>query len=97
MLRLLTIIVCLLALWCVESHAYVASSERITKEKACHSVAVWAVGIFNVIKQNPTVILNGMDQNDDAAFVFIRQWVADGKSRDELYKYTFNHCSGTEV
>ena len=102
MIRLLTIAVCLLALWCAESHAvakpsFAASSERISKEKACHSVAVWAVDIFNLVKQNPKVGLDGMLPDDQAAFVFIRQWIADGKAKDDLYAYTLSRCLGTEV
>ena len=102
MLRILTITGCLLALWCVESHAvakpsFAASSERIGKERACHSVAVWAVDVFNQIKQNPKVGLDGMLPDDQAAFDFIRQWIADGKARDELYAYTLSRCLWTEV
>ena len=102
MLRILTITVCLLAPWCAESHAVAkpsstASSERIGKERACHSVAVWAVDVFNTLKQNPQVGLAGMDPEDENAFAFIRQWIADGKARDELYAYTLSRCLGTEV
>jgi hypothetical protein len=94
-IRFLTIALCALALWNMEAHA--ASNERITKEKACHQVAVWSVDIFNLIKQNPKVYLNGMLADDEVAFDFIRQWIKDGKPRDELYEYTFNRCNGEEV
>jgi len=89
------LVLIILALFVTEARP--ASSERITKERQCHQVAVWALDIFNQVKQSPKVILSGMDANDESAFTYIRQWVKEGKSRDELYQHTFNLCMGTEV
>jgi hypothetical protein len=74
-----------------------ASSERITQEKGCQAIANWAAGVFDIINENPMVILNGMDERDTVAFEFIRQWINDGKSREELKSYTKNTCMGTTV
>ena len=77
--------------------ARAASNEHLMMEKACKSVAAWSTDVYKTIKESPKVILNGMDSQDEIAFAFIRQWIKDGKSSDDLYVYTFNACMGTPV
>ena len=74
-----------------------ASSERINLDKQCENKARWAADVFDLVKENPKVILSGMEAEDVNAFAFIRAWVKDGKTREELKAYVVNHCIGTEV
>ena len=74
-----------------------ASSERITRDKVCESKARWAAEVFDLVKENPKVILSGMEADDVNAFAFIRAWVKDGKTREELKAYVVNRCAGVEV
>jgi hypothetical protein len=77
--------------------ASAASSDRLMLEKKCHNTAVWALDIFNQVKQAPNVGLDGMLEGDETEFTFVRKWIKDGKSRDELYKHTFDNCMGTPI
>lgn len=74
--------------------ASAASSERITRDRECEVQERWAAGVFDLIEENPRVILSGMDAQDDNAFTFIRKWVKDGKSRDDLKLYVIGQCMG---
>jgi hypothetical protein len=70
------------------------SSGRITRDRECEVQAHWAAGVFDLIEENPRVILSGMDARDDSAFTFIREWVRDGKSRDDLKLHVIGQCMG---
>jgi hypothetical protein len=74
-----------------------ASNAYLMRERDCKRVADLSVDIFNQVKQAPNVSLNGMLAGDEAAFTFIRQWVKEGKSRDELYQFTYDSCMGESI
>lgn len=74
-----------------------ASSERIKIDLMCRKTAQWAGDVFDTLEQNPAVILNGMTAEDEDRLAFIRKWHRDGETRDDLLKFIFNHCAGTEV
>lgn len=74
-----------------------ASSERIKIELMCKALAEWSGRIFDTIAADPSVILNAMNAEQTNRLAFIRQWHRDGKQRDELTDYIFDHCAGTEV
>lgn len=74
--------------------ASAASDERTSRVRVCDVQAHWAASVFDLIEENPRVILSGMDAQDDNAFTFIRNWIKDGKSRDDLRLYVIGHCMG---
>lgn len=81
------------------AHLYlpVASSEHLMQEKGCKAVAKWSTGVYRDLKENPKLLLDGMLADDEIAFAFIRKWIRNGKSSDDLYTFTYNSCMGTEV
>ena len=88
-------ILVLVALVLYVGYLHGASNERIGRQ--CDSKARWAAEVFDLVTENPNVILNGMNEADEDAFTFIRAWAKDGKTREELIAYTKNHCVGVEV
>ena len=88
-------ILVLLSLVLYVGYLHGASNERIGRQ--CENKARWAAEVFDLVKENPKVILSGMEAEDVNAFAFIRAWVKDGKTREELKAYVVNHCIGTEV
>lgn len=78
-------------------YTYPASSEKIYEEKVCKAKARFASDIFDVLSRNPKTKLDSMLPEDHITFAFVRKWIADGKSNDELYKYVKAHCLGVEV
>lgn len=74
--------------------AIAASSDRIVKEKVCNNKTNWALKVYDIIVQNPKVILSGTDEEDVNAFAFIRNWIAENKTRDDLLIYVLARCLG---
>lgn len=100
--RLIKIVNCLavgviVALMLYTAFSHAASGERIYREKVCTWSAREAVQLYDAIKENPAVILNSLFDSDEVLFEYIRQWVRDGKSREELAQYTRAHCLGEEI
>lgn len=77
--------------------ARAASSEHLMQERGCKAVAKWSTGVYRDLKENPKILLDGMQADDEIAFAFIRKWIKDGKSSDELYKFTFDSCMGVSI
>jgi len=85
------LIVALLAAGVVVVQA--ASSKRIVPQhNQCEVKAAFAAEVFDLIHENPAVILSGTAADDVNAFAFIRQWVHDGKSRTDLVALVWSQC-----
>lgn len=70
-----------------------ASNKRIgPRHNQCQIKADFAAEVFDLITENPKVILSGTAAEDANAFAFIRQWVHDGKSRTDLVALVWSQC-----
>lgn len=78
----------LLALLLFAGQVLGASSQ--TKE--CEATVNWATEVFDLVTENPKVILSGMDPQDVNNFAFIRRWINEGRSRDELMAFIWSQC-----
>lgn len=73
-----------------------ASNQYLDKDRYCKNYSRWAGDVYELLKQNPEVILNSMSDDEDD-FVFINEWVHKNKSKDELMRYFAAKCMGREV
>jgi hypothetical protein len=81
----------------IASFVHAASSQRINLDRFCENKAKEAGGIFDMITENPKVILNGMIKGDEDEFAFIREWVKDKKTRDDLLTWVKDNCMGVPI
>jgi len=70
-----------------------ASNQHIDpRHGKCEIKADFAADVFDLITENPQVILSGTAAEDANAFAFIRRWVQDGKSRTDLVALVWSQC-----
>jgi hypothetical protein len=75
------------------SVVHAASAERAAQKRdPCQVEADFAAEVFDLINENPRVILSGNSADDVNSFAFIRQWIREGKSRTELLARVWNAC-----
>ena len=72
---------------------HAAPNERTaSKHSQCQIKADFAAEVFDLISDNPRVILSGNSADDANSFAFIRQWVREGKSRTDLMGLVWSQC-----
>lgn len=84
-LFLVTVLVC--------PDLWAASNKRVPpRYSTCQIKANFAAEVFDLVTENPKVILSGMDADAINTFTFVRQWVKDGKSRTDLVALIWSQC-----
>ena len=72
---------------------HAASNQRTApKHDPCQIKADFVAEVFDLIAENPRVILSGTSADDANSFAFIRQWIREGKSRTELMALVWSDC-----
>lgn len=73
---------------------HAAADERVAQERSrCQIEAHFVADVFDLVTENPKVMLNGMSADDVDAFAFIRQWAGEGRSRTDLLALVQNQCT----
>ena len=83
----------ILAAFLTVSVLHAAPNKHIApKHNQCQVQADFVAEVFDLIAENPRVILSGNSADDANSFAFIRQWIREGKSRTDLMALVWSDC-----